>query len=66
MKTAATLTGYVAVALAALLAVTWVVMILVGVWHAQRNGIPAIGFGESMLLVFIASILTGSGAAAKQ
>jgi len=35
----------------------WLLMILVGIWHGLRPGVPAIGFWEALLMAAIAHVL---------
>lgn len=40
-----------------MLALSWVVMMLMGAWHVAREGVPAISYAEATLLVTIGRLV---------
>lgn len=67
MKDAATVpaVGFAA-AMAILLTLAWLLMLLVGVWHAYNPAVPAIGFSDATFAVAVGRLLTASAAGSKK
>ncbi|KAF4408636.1 hypothetical protein [Streptomyces lycii] len=63
------LAGYALAAYALVIGIAcvtaWAVMILVGVWHGMRPAVPAIGFGEALIVAWIAGLLVAPAAASR-